>query len=147
MVCVEEVIAEVPSYWSDPELACPATTLYLSAQVHGPIVEITDPAARARALQRLMERYQPEGGHRPITHDDPRYAKAVAGLFLAGVSLERLDGKGKLAQNRTPAAVASLVERLWERGAPGDARAAALVMRANPRAPRPTRFEIGRAHV
>ena len=140
VVCAEEVIAEVPSYWSDPELACPATTLYLSAQTHGPIVEVTDAAARARALQRLMERYQPEGGHAPIAHDDPRYTKSVAGLFIAGVSLDRLDGKGKLAQNRTPQAIAAIIERLWERGDRGDARAAALVMRANPKVPRGSRF-------
>ncbi len=140
VVCAEEVVAEVPSYWSDPELACPATTLYLSAQTHGPIIEVTDPAARARALQRLMERYQPEGGHARIEHDDPRYTKSVAGLFIAGVSLDRLDGKGKLAQNRTPTAIATILERLWERGREGDARAVALVMRANPKVPRPTRF-------
>lgn len=136
----EEVIAEVPSYWSDPELACPATTLYLSAQVHGTIEPVTDPAARARALQRLMERYQPEGGHVPITHDDARYTKSLAGLLVAGVSLERLDGKAKLAQNRTPPKIAALVRELWSRGRPTDARAVSCVMRANPRVERDARF-------
>src|SRR5678816_3018224 len=37
----EEVIAPIPSYFIDPERACPATTYYLSAQVHA-VIEHTD---------------------------------------------------------------------------------------------------------
>ncbi len=136
----EEVIAEVPSYWSDPVLACPATTLYLSAHVRGVVDEITVPETRARVLQALMGRFQPEGGHAPVDVADPRYTKQVAGLLVAGVRLDALDGKGKLAQNRTPPKIVALVENLWSRGRDGDARAAALVMRANATVPRPARF-------
>ncbi len=133
----EEIVAEIPSYWSDPVMACPATTLYLSVQVHGPIVEITEPAKRARALQKLMQTFQPEGGHAPITNEDPQYTKAIAGLLVAGISLENLDGKAKLAQNRTPQKIATLVQKLWERGEPKDCRAMALLLEANPTVERP----------
>jgi ribosomal protein S18 acetylase RimI-like enzyme/nitroimidazol reductase NimA-like FMN-containing flavoprotein (pyridoxamine 5'-phosphate oxidase superfamily) len=137
VVTTEQVVAEIPSYWVDPVMACPATTLYLSAQVHGMIVELTEPAQRARALQKLMQTFQPEGGHAPITHDDPRYTKAIAGLFIAGISLDHLDGKAKLGQNRTPPKLSHLVHKLWERGAANDPRAMVLMLKANPSVERP----------
>ncbi|MEZ4408607.1 MAG: pyridoxamine 5'-phosphate oxidase family protein [Polyangiales bacterium] len=66
VLSVEEVVAEVPSYFTDPSRACPATTLYRSAQAHGALTEVRSPALKAAALQALMEKYQPEGGHVPI---------------------------------------------------------------------------------
>ena len=55
-------------YFSDGERACPATTLYRSAQAHGTLEEVTSRADKARVLQALMEKYQPEGKHVPIDH-------------------------------------------------------------------------------
>jgi GNAT superfamily N-acetyltransferase/nitroimidazol reductase NimA-like FMN-containing flavoprotein (pyridoxamine 5'-phosphate oxidase superfamily) len=134
----EEVIAEVPSYWTDPVLACPATTLYVSVQVHGVLRTLDEPERKARALQALMERYQPEGGHTPITADDAMYRKNIAGVSVWAIALDRVDGKAKLAQNRSAAHVATLVERLWERGCERDPRALELVLAANPAVARPT---------
>jgi GNAT superfamily N-acetyltransferase len=141
VVAAEEVVAAIPSYFADPERACPATTLYRSVQVHGTLEEVRDPPAKARVLQALMERFQPEGGHAPIDDADPRYGalyrRAVDGILIARLPLAELDGKAKLAQNRRPEEVRSIVEQLWRRGAPGDARAAELVRRANPEASDP----------
>ena len=134
----EEVIAVAPSTFFDPVKACPATTYYRSVAVHGVLEELTAPDLKARALQALMEKLQPEGGYRPITAADPMYRPAVNGLLVAGLRLERVDGKAKLAQNRTPAEVTALLASLWQRGAPGDARAIELVRAANPAAPTPT---------
>lgn len=133
----EELVATVPSTFFDAEKACPATTYYQSVSVHGVVEELTEPAAKARALQALMEKLQPAGGHRPITHDDPMYRAAVNGLLVAGLRLERVAGKAKLAQNRKPAEIPGLLEALWRRGEPGDARALELVRAANPAAPTP----------
>ncbi len=132
VLCAEEVIAEVPSYFSDAERACPATTLYRSAQVHGVVTAVDDVETKARVLQEIMRRYQPEGLHRPITHDDPMYAAAVRGLLVARVVPTAVDGKAKLAQNKKAEEVGALLERLWQRGAAGDARAVQLVRAANP---------------
>jgi nitroimidazol reductase NimA-like FMN-containing flavoprotein (pyridoxamine 5'-phosphate oxidase superfamily)/GNAT superfamily N-acetyltransferase len=134
VISVEETVASVPSYFSDPERACPATTLYRSVQVHGLVEEVRDPARKARALQALMEKYQPEGGHVPITADHPLYKKAVEGISVMAVALERVDGKSKLAQNRKTEEVNRLLEQLWRRGDPGDARAVDRVRAANPAA-------------
>jgi nitroimidazol reductase NimA-like FMN-containing flavoprotein (pyridoxamine 5'-phosphate oxidase superfamily)/GNAT superfamily N-acetyltransferase len=134
VISVEETVASVPSYFSDPERACPATTLYRSVQVHGVLEELQEPEKKAQALQALMEKYQPEGGHLPITADHPLYKKAVAGVSVMAVSLQRADGKSKLAQNRKTEEVARLLEQLWQRGQPGDARAVDSIRAANPAA-------------
>jgi nitroimidazol reductase NimA-like FMN-containing flavoprotein (pyridoxamine 5'-phosphate oxidase superfamily)/GNAT superfamily N-acetyltransferase len=137
VVSAEEIVASIPSYFLDPERACPATTLYRSAQVHGRIEQVDDLDAKAEVLTALMTRFQPEGGHVPIEAGNPLYTKAIAGIMVLKVSLEQLDGKAKLAQNRAPEERRRLMEKLWERGAPGDAAAIELVRAANPRTPPP----------
>lgn len=123
VVSGEEILAEIPSYFLDPERACPATTYYESVQVHGGIEQVEDPDEKAAALQALMEKYQPEGGHVPIVATDPLYRKAVAGVLVLRISLQRLDGKAKLGQNRSPADLRQVLQRLWERGLPTDPQA------------------------
>jgi nitroimidazol reductase NimA-like FMN-containing flavoprotein (pyridoxamine 5'-phosphate oxidase superfamily)/GNAT superfamily N-acetyltransferase len=134
VVSAEEVVASIPSYFIDPQRACPATTLYRSVQVHGTLDEITDPEEKARALEALLHKNQPEGGYVPIRHEDPLYAKTIAGLLVVSVSLERIDGKAKLGQNRTPEEQRRLASALWKRG---DAEAAFAVVHANPHTPLP----------
>lgn len=137
VVQAEETVATVPSTFFDDEKACPATTYYRSVQVRGPVEEICDPTLKARALQALMEKLQPDGGHVPITADHPHYRGPVNGLLIAGLRLERLTGKAKLAQNRKPLQIRELLTSLWCRGEPGDARALELIRAANPDAPVP----------
>jgi nitroimidazol reductase NimA-like FMN-containing flavoprotein (pyridoxamine 5'-phosphate oxidase superfamily)/ribosomal protein S18 acetylase RimI-like enzyme len=137
VVGAEEVIASIPSYFLDPERACPATTLYRSAQAHGVVEEVSSLEKKARVLAALLAKYQPEGGHVPITAEHPLYTKALGGLLVFEVRLDRLDGKAKLAQNRTPAERVRLCEKLWERGAAGDPRAIEHILSANPDMPVP----------
>ncbi|HVV82654.1 MAG TPA: GNAT family N-acetyltransferase [Kofleriaceae bacterium] len=137
VLCAEESVATVPSTFFDPEKACPATTYYRSVQVHGVLEEVDEPVQKARVLQALMEKLQPEGGHVPITAGDPRYRPAVHGLLVCAVRPERIAGKAKLAQNRSPQQVSDLLASLWRRGADGDPRALELVRAANPDAPVP----------
>ena len=138
VVSAEEIVAEIPSYFVDPERACPATTYYLSAQVHGRLEQVDDPQAKARVLRALMTKFQPEGGHVPIDEEHPLYRSAVRGILVLRVSLERLDGKAKLGQNRKPEELVKILELLWDRGRPGDPRTIDLVRQANPSAPTPT---------
>ncbi len=134
VVSAEEIVCEVPSYFLDPQRACPATTYYLSVQVRGVIQRIDDNRLKAEVLQGLMKRFQPEGGHTPITHDDPLYRNAVRGLAVLGVSLDQLQGKSKLGQNKKPEVLAKVIEGLWRRGSWGDISAIEKILRANPKA-------------
>ncbi|MFO0598772.1 MAG: pyridoxamine 5'-phosphate oxidase family protein [Myxococcaceae bacterium] len=137
VVQVEETVARLPSHFLDAERACPATTLYRSAQVHGVLQPITEPARKARVLQALMEKLQPEGGYVPLDAESPLYRAQVKGLLVAGVSLSGVTTKLKLMQNKKPAERAQVLEKLWQRGEPGDARAIELIRAANPDTPDP----------
>lgn len=127
----QEVLADIPSTFTHPERACPATTLYLSAQVEGVLRRVEDLDARAAALQALMARFQPQGGYVPITASDRRYRAAVRGLEVWALPLEGVRGKAKLGQSWPDARFAKIIEALWRRGAPGDARAVALACEAS----------------
>jgi len=140
VVQAEQLVTTVPSYFTDPEKACPATTFFRSVQVHGTLERIDDPHVKADALQRIMLRYQPEGGHVPIHFDTPMYQNAVRGVLVLGVRLAGLTGKAKLGQNKKPHEVASIMDRLWQRGAAGDAAAIALMFQHHPETSRPERF-------
>lgn len=137
VVSAEEVVASIPSYFKDPERACPATTFYRSAQAHGVLERVDDAGLKAEMLQALMRKHQPEGGYAPLAADHPLYRKAIAGILVFGLRLAHVDGKAKLGQNRTPEEIARVLEGLWARGLPGDARAVDLVRTANPSAPTP----------
>jgi GNAT superfamily N-acetyltransferase/nitroimidazol reductase NimA-like FMN-containing flavoprotein (pyridoxamine 5'-phosphate oxidase superfamily) len=134
---VEETVARLPSYFMDPEKACPATTLYRAAQAHGVLQAIEEPVRKARVLQRLMEKLQPEGGYVPLDAQSPMYRAQVNGLLIAGFPLDQLTTKAKLAQNRSPPQRAMILEKLWGRGGPGDARCIELIREANPDTPVP----------
>ncbi len=137
VVSAEEIVASIPSYFLDPERACPATTLYESVQIHGRVERVDDPIEKAAVLAALMAKLQPEGGHAPLAADHPLYRKPVAGILVLRVPLADLDGKAKLAQNRTPEDRAQLFAKLWERGLPGDPRAIELIRACNPGTPVP----------
>ncbi len=130
----EHVVATIPSYFVHPEKACPATTFYQSVQVHGTLERLDDPGRKALVLQELMRKFQREGGHTPITAQHPLYRAAVRGILVVGMSLERLSGKSKLGQNRTPDEIRQVLEGLWRRGAPGDLEAIELILQENARA-------------
>jgi nitroimidazol reductase NimA-like FMN-containing flavoprotein (pyridoxamine 5'-phosphate oxidase superfamily)/GNAT superfamily N-acetyltransferase len=127
---VDEVVASIPSTFVHPELACPATTLYRSAQAHGTLEEETDHATKVRVLAALLEKLQPEGGYVPLEAAPERYGPVVRSLLVARLALDRVDGKAKLGQNRSSAEVTRMLEGMWRRGAPGDPRAIELVRSA-----------------
>jgi nitroimidazol reductase NimA-like FMN-containing flavoprotein (pyridoxamine 5'-phosphate oxidase superfamily)/GNAT superfamily N-acetyltransferase len=137
VIAAEEVVAAIPSHVFDPERACPATTYYRSVQAHGRLEAVESPELKARVLQALMEKYQPEGGHAPIDADDPRYRGAVRGIAVVRLAIEQLDGKAKLGQNRNGEDLLKVLRFLWRRGEAGDPRAIELVRAANPKAPAP----------
>jgi ribosomal protein S18 acetylase RimI-like enzyme/nitroimidazol reductase NimA-like FMN-containing flavoprotein (pyridoxamine 5'-phosphate oxidase superfamily) len=141
VISCEELVASIPSYFVDPERACPATTLYRSVQLHGVLEAVDDPADKARVLAALMAKYQPEGGHAPIDPAHPSfgelYAKQVDAIMICRVRLGDLDGKSKLMQNRSPAERVRALEQLWVRGLDGDPRAIELIRAANPDTPTP----------
>lgn len=137
VVSAVELVAHIPSWMTDPVHACPASTLYRSVQVHGTLREVAEPGEKARALEGLMQRWQPEGRYAPIDPADPHYAGELRGTLVFAVPFESIDCKEKLLQNRKPEETLAILSGLWQRGQPGDAEAIEAVRAANPSLPAP----------
>ncbi len=137
VLSAEETVAAIPSYFTDPERACPATTLYRSVMVHGVLTKVDDPRTKERVLSALMQKLQPEGGYVPLDVDDPLYKRAIEGILIVWISTEEMDGKSKLLQHKKPEERRHLLEQLWKRGAPGDVRAIDTILAASPDTPTP----------
>lgn len=140
---VEEVVAQVPSYWVHPRNACPASTYYESAFAEGVVRRIEDLGRKAKVLDAIMHRFQPEGGYEPILPTEPRYAGVLRELLVVELVPERLVAKRKLGQKRSAAEILRVLEGLWARGEAGDCRAIRRVAEANPSRPRPGFLEGG----
>lgn len=110
----------IPSYWSAPEHACPATQFFKSVEIRGRAEVVEDTALKARALQALMEKMQPEGLYTPIDHRLPMYRGSLARVGIFRVVTETWTGKAKFGQNEPAKLRRVYVEKLRERGAPVD---------------------------
>ena len=132
-------IAFVPSYFRDERKACPATTLYRSALAYGVLRDVEDHAAKAAALEALMQKHQPEGGYTPLTPGERLYEKDYRSTRVFELVVERIEGKASLCQDRPPAVRDAVVNGLWDRGDPGDADAIREILEESPH-PWPERF-------
>lgn len=129
------VVARLPSWFVDPERACPATTLYEAVQAHGILREVEDRVEKTRALAGLLEKLQPEGRYVPL--DAPMYEKTLDGLLVVRMDVTHVDGKRKVCQNRTPKERSRIIEQLFLRGDPGDAEAIETIFAHNADTPVP----------
>lgn len=114
----------IPSHFTAPDYACPATHFFKSVEVRGTCVSVDDPDEKAAALSALMAKYQPEGGYRPIDPQDPGYRRAVAGVGVFRLEPESWSGKSKFGRNEPARVRRRIIERLRERGGPRDAETA-----------------------
>lgn len=117
----------IPSYWSAPDHACPATHFFKSVEIDGHAEVVEDAALKARALQALMLKMQPEGGHVPIDHELPMYRGSLAKVGVFRVVTAAWTGKAKFGQNEPARLRRLFVEKLRERGAPVDLATAAEI--------------------
>ncbi|MGH7278653.1 MAG: FMN-binding negative transcriptional regulator [Candidatus Rokuibacteriota bacterium] len=121
---VDEVLGVIPSYWVHPQYAGSATAYHRTVIFDCAATVIEDPAAVAGQQVRLLARYQPEGGFRPLATDDPLYQGALAQLAAVRLGILQTRAKFKLGQNRPAEARRKVIAELRKRGRPNDARAA-----------------------
>ena len=95
---VDEILSFVPSYFENPESAQAADHYYRTVILEGDAHIENEPNAVAAHLNRLVARYQPEQGYRPVSAIDPMYAPGVARLAMIRIEPTRVWGKFKLGQ-------------------------------------------------
>jgi len=121
---VDEVLAVIPSYWVHPESAVSATAYHRTVIFDCSATISDDPAVLAEQQMRLLGRYQPEGGFRPVTPDDPLYRGAIGHIAAVRLAIAARRAKFKLGQNRPLDVRGKIVEELRKRGRPNDGQAA-----------------------
>jgi predicted FMN-binding regulatory protein PaiB len=121
---LDEPLGVIPSYWVHAEYGGSATAYHRTVIFECTATVVDDPAAVAAQQERLMARYQPEGGFRTIDPDDPLYRGALRQLAAVRLAVARVRIKFKLGQNRPPETRRKIVQFLRERRRPNDARAA-----------------------
>ena len=121
---VDEVLGVIPSYWVHPESAVMATAYHRTVIFECVATVSDDAAVLAEQQTRLLARYQPEGGFRPVTADDPLYRGAIAHIAAVRLEIAARRVKFKLGQNRPLDVRGKILEELRKRGRPNDGQAA-----------------------
>jgi nitroimidazol reductase NimA-like FMN-containing flavoprotein (pyridoxamine 5'-phosphate oxidase superfamily) len=120
---IDEIFGHIPSHWSGPE-ATNADVYYRAAVYEGDATLDAGEGAGAGHLERLLERYQPEGGYDLIA-DTPEYRKYMSMLTVVHVGVLRRRTKFKLGQQESAVAQSAIHDNLRKRGRPEDLRAIA----------------------
>jgi len=124
---VDDVLGVIPSHWIHPEDAVMATAYHRTVVFECTATLSADPDALAAQQMRLLARYQPEGGFRPVALEHPHYRGAIATIRAIRLDIHATRVKFKLAQNRTPQVRTNIIAQLRKRGRPNDGRAADLL--------------------
>jgi predicted FMN-binding regulatory protein PaiB len=121
---VDEVLGSIPSHWTHATNAMFATAYHRTVIFECDGVVCDDPAVLAAQQQRLMQHYQPEGGHAPVTPDHAMYRGAFREIRALTLTVRIRKVKWKLGQNRKREQLEHLIAELRRRGRPTDAAAA-----------------------
>ena len=111
---VDKELEFLPSYFEDPRNASLADTLYISVVMKGVASLVTDREEKTKALNGLMEKYQPEGGYDPITSD----MRVLDGVAVIKVVPKTLHGKYKIGQNLSQIDRVDLAQKIFKRNSP-----------------------------
>ena len=106
----------LPSHLISEENATQATAAFKSVLVRGRCKSIEDPEEKCSALNRLMEKYQPEGRFKKISPKDPMYEKVLRATGVFALNVEEVSGKFKFVQNKSKEDREKIIAKLKERG-------------------------------
>lgn len=129
---VAKEYAIIPSYFTDPKLACPASAYFKSVMVRGRVEKVDDPEEKARAFTLFMEKLQPEGGYAPITPEDPDYAGQLKAVALCRIVPEAIRAKFKFGQNLKEPMLSAVTSGLERRDGELDAETIASMKKYCP---------------
>tara|TARA_A100001037_G_scaffold297582_1_gene319818 strand:- start:550 stop:1182 length:633 start_codon:yes stop_codon:yes gene_type:complete len=108
---VDRNLEFLPSYFSDPEDASLADTLYISVVIKGEALLVENNEEKVLALNGLMKKYQPEGRYKAMDKDmDVLDATAVIKIIP-----KEMNGKYKIGQNMSKEEKIDLANKIKDR--------------------------------
>jgi len=111
---VDQSLEFLPSYFTSPTDASQADTLYISVVIKGKASIVSDPKEKARALNDLMKKYQPEGGYEKLT-PDMEVVEEVAIIKVVPITMR---GKYKIGQHWDKKTRLEIAKKILERNSP-----------------------------
>ncbi len=130
------VVAEIPSHFTDPRRACPATTFYASVQVEGQFSTVDALERKAEVLSQLVGGRQATGSFVAMDPAHPEfarlYAKVIDALWVGEFEISARHGRFNFGQHKSAAVAEAILEGLWTRGAAGDIEAIGEILEAHP---------------
>ena len=110
----------IPSYWISENHSQGATQYYESIQING-IGSIEDDLdIKAKVLQGLMEKYQPEGKFLEVRPDEKGYEKAFKRTGIFKIEPDKIDFKQSLGQTYSDEIQNKIIDHLQERNSTRD---------------------------
>jgi Predicted flavin-nucleotide-binding protein len=124
---VDRNLEFLPSYFSDPEDASLADTLYISVVIKGEALLVENNEEKVLALNGLMKKYQPEGRYKPMDKDmDVLDATAVIKIIP-----KEMNGKYKIGQNMSKEEKIDLANKIKDRKSKTSGETLAIMGLAN----------------
>ena len=108
---VDRNLEFLPSYFSDPEDASLADTLYISVVIKGEAQLVKDNEEKVLALNGLMEKYQPEGQYKPMNKN----MGVLDATAVIKIIPKEMNGKYKIGQNMTKEEKVDLANKIKNR--------------------------------
>ena len=121
---VDEIHGSIPSHWVHASNAMFATAFHRTVIFECDAEVSEDAEVLAAQQQRLMQHYQPEGGHKPVSAEHAMYRGPFNEISALTLTVRARKVKWKLAQNRDHERRAKIIAELRKRGRPTDAGAA-----------------------
>jgi|SRR5882672_11018686 len=121
---VDEIHGTIPSHWIHPTNAMFATAYHRTVIFECDAEISEDAAVLAAQQQRLMQHYQPDGGHQAVSTEHAMYRGPFAQIAALTLTVRARKVKWKLAQNRSRVEREKLIRELRQRARPTDAGAA-----------------------
>jgi nitroimidazol reductase NimA-like FMN-containing flavoprotein (pyridoxamine 5'-phosphate oxidase superfamily) len=123
---VAEPYSMIQSYFSSTDgKACPATHFFRSVCADGKVSIVKDYDEKAKALELLMQKLQPEGKYIPL--DDTIYKKMINATGVFRFDIKEISGKIKLGQHLAKEKFDMILEHLEKRGSDIDKITAKLM--------------------
>ncbi len=119
--------AFMPSYFSHTTSACSATQFFASVSLEGEVSVLENRAEKAKGLNALMQKLQPEGHYETISETNPIYTKMLEATAVFYLKAKQTSFKLKMGQNLNKERKIGLIEELEKRGSALDIETVRLI--------------------